>query len=153
VYVSGVALGAPSGVGFAAFLLHVDATGSIAWAVQQPTTNNGARVFKLPMILDALGRPVLATRSPAGEIELTAYSAAGGVDWQCTYTNAAGVDTPVGLALAPNGELVVAGNVNSPSTTSPGQLVLLRISSTSTLLHSLEISTPELPSALAADVA
>ncbi len=153
VYVAGVALGAPSGIGFAAFLLRVDSTGTVAWSVQQPTTNTGARLFEIPMILDSQGLPVLASRSPAGDIEVTAYTAGGGVAWQTTYPNAAGIDTPVALALAPNGEIVVAGDVNSTSMTSPGQLVLLRISPAGALLHSVEISTAELPSALAADVA
>lgn len=151
VYVAGVATGPSFGV-YAGFLLHLDATGAITWSIEQPTTTTGS--FGSSLVVDAQGRAIVGSRVPAGsgDLAITAYTPAGGVAWQSTYAGTAGgADAAVALALAPNGEIVAIGTVNStvPSSSKP---VLVRLASDGTVLQTLEIATPELQSGAGVDI-
>lgn len=151
LYVAGVARGALVAE-YAGFLLHIDAAGVVTWAVEQPTTTNGA--WEASLAVDAQGRALVGGRVPAGsgDLAITAYTPAGAVAWQATYAGTAGVeDVAVDLEIAPNGEIVVVGDANAAG--SSHVPVLIRLASDGTMLQSLEISlVPELVIGSATDV-
>lgn len=152
IYIAGVGLGAPNSTNTIPFLLRIDSTGTIAWYLEQAATPTGGKLWRIPMILDAQGRPVIGTRTPGGDIQVTTYDPNGTQVWQTSYTQPIGSDNPISMALASNGEIIVAGEVNSPSMTTPGNPVLLRVSPAGALLQSLEIVTAQMTFGRAVDV-
>jgi hypothetical protein len=152
IFIAGVALGAPSTTNTAPFLMRIDSTGAIAWYLEQAATPTGGKLWRIPMILDAQGNPVIGTRTPGGDIQVTAYTPSGTQVWQTSYAQPIGVDNPISMALAPNGEIIVAGEVDSTANTNPGHPVLLRVSPAGSLLQSLEIVTPDMTFGRAVDV-
>jgi hypothetical protein len=126
--------------------------GAIAWYLEHAATTTGDKVWEIPMILDAQSRPVIGTRTPGGDIQVTTYAPDGTQVWQASYAQPIGSDNPISMALAPNGEIIIAGEVNAASQTNPGNPVLLRVSPAGALLQSLEIVTPDMTFGRAVDV-
>jgi hypothetical protein len=143
LYVAGNATAIAFGV-YGGFLLRLDASGAITWSVDDAATSSASAGKAI--VVDAQGRVIVGAGVPgtSGALAINAYTPAGVLAWQSTYSGSmGGIAEVADLALGANGEIVViaTANVTVPGAHVP---VLIRLGSNGAVLQTLEITTPEL---------
>ncbi len=133
-----------------AFLLRVNATGAVTWAIERPMT--APPEWAPALLVDANGRAILGGRAPSnsGDLSIAAFRTTGALDWEATHSSGfSAPDQIADLAFAPNGDIVGAGTISLTNGPHP---IVLRVTPTGQVVHATNIWNAEVTSGTAVSV-